>query len=329
MQKIECIQKEIDNAISIEEVESLRVFYLGKKGLVTQEFSSLKACKDIAEKKNLGAKLNHLRVQVLNAIESKKSALFQKAKQEKLSKEKIDITLPVRSSCYGKLHPISESLERAVEIFSNLGFESVSGDDIDDEFHVFDALNTPSHHPAREMQDSFYLSNGLMLRPHTSSVQVHVMKDSKPPFKIIAPGAVYRRDSDATHTPMFHQIEGLYIDTDVNMSHLKFCINYFIKEFFGKVNSRFRPSFFPFTEPSAEVDIQFSDGKWIEVLGCGMVHRNVLRNVGVDSSRYQGFAFGIGVERLTMLKQNVSDIRFLFENNLAWLGAYGLSAFSR
>ena len=325
MQKLEDILSNIGSVSSIAETESLRVFYLGKRGVITEQFSKLKDCKNIEEKKELGKKLNGLRNEILGAIENKKSILLKKQKELELSKEKVDITLPVRPIHYGKQHPITRSIDEAVDIFSNLGFEEVSGSEIDDEFHIFDALNTPSHHPARQMQDSFYLLNGLMLRPHTSSVQIHIMQDNKPPFKIIAPGKVYRRDLDATHTPMFHQIEGLYIDKEINMSHLKFCINRFVKEFFGEVESRFRPSFFPFTEPSAEVDIKFSDGSWIEILGCGMVHNNVLKSVGVDYDKYQGFAFGIGVERLTMLKYQITDLRLLFENNLPWLHKYGFS----
>ncbi|MBQ4875117.1 MAG: phenylalanine--tRNA ligase subunit alpha [Rickettsiaceae bacterium H1] len=328
MQKVEKILNNIESVSSIAELESLRVFYLGKKGVITGYFTDLKKCNSLEKKKELGKELNKLRDKVITAIEGKKKSLAKKQQEEKLKEETIDITLPVRPNSQGKKHPISQIIEEVVGIFSSLGFEKVSGNEIDDEFHIFDALNTPSHHPARQMQDSFYLTSGLMLRPHTSSVQIHTMQKGNPPFKIIAPGRVYRRDLDATHTPMFHQIEGLYIDKDIGMSHLKFCITYFIEKFFGKIESRFRPSFFPFTEPSAEVDIKDNNGNWVEILGCGIVHKNVLTSVELDCAKHQGFAFGIGIERLTMLKHNIADLRLLFENNINWLKAYGSSVFS-
>lgn len=315
----ETFTQRINGINSIDELNSLRVFYLGKNGFVTNQFSVLKGCNNFEKKKQLGCIINDLRCFITGEIDNKRNILLKRKKEEILNEEALDITLPVRPCSYGKKHPITEGINQAVQIFSKLGFEEVLGNEIDDEFHIFDALNTPSYHPARQMQDSFYLLNGLMLRPHTSSVQIHVMESRKPPFKIIAPGRVYRCDSDVTHTPMFHQIEGLYLDKNINMSHLKFCINYFIREFFGDIKSRFRPSFFPFTEPSAEVDIMCSDGSWVEVLGCGIVHRNVLQNMGIKAEEYQGFAFGIGIERLTMLKYKIQDLRLLFDNRIDWL----------
>lgn len=314
-------EKAIDNiksASSIEEIESLHTFYLGKKGLVTQQFAQIKNCSNPVEKKELGRELNCARAVIVSALEQQKQYLSAKQNKIKLQQESIDITLPIRPITHGKKHVISQTIDDVVSIFSDLGFSSVSGSDIDDEFHIFDALNTPKQHPARHTQDSLYLLNGLMLRPHTSSVQIHTMENNDPPFKIIAPGRVYRHDWDTTHTPMFHQIEGLYVDKQINMSHLKFCIEYFIKEFFGEIESRFRPSFFPFTEPSAEVDIKRSNAEWLEILGCGMVHQNVLSSVNIDHTKYQGFAFGIGIERLSMLRYGITDLRVLFENYLPY-----------
>ncbi len=248
-----------------------------------------------------------------------------------MQNEAIDITLPVRPEKIGKIHPLSKVLNEVKLIFAHMGFKAVDGPDIEDEFHVFDALNTPSHHPAREEQDTFYLKNKIndkrmVLRTHTSSVQIRTMEKTKNfPIKIVAPGRVYRNDFDATHTPMFHQIEGLYGDESVNMGQLKFTIHHFLNKFFGDkgLKIRFRNSFFPFTEPSAEVDISYKGSKWIEVLGCGMVHPNVFQNVGIDHTKYNGFAFGIGIERLAMLKYQISDLRSFYDNKISWLDHYG------
>ncbi len=323
MLQVEEIIQNIKSTNSLEELESLRVYYLGKKGLLKKQFSDLKNLSP-EEKKLLGKQLNDITTKLTDALSNHKTHLLALQDKKRLQSEAIDITLPTRPVQYGKKHIITNTIDESVKILSDIGFQLLSGPDIDDEFHIFDALNTPSHHPARQMQDSFYLLNGLMLRPHTSSVQIHAMKNSKPPFRIIAPGRVYRHDWDMTHTPMFHQIEGLFIDTNINMSHLKYCIEYFLQKFFGEVEFKFRPSFFPFTEPSAEVDIKHN-GQWIEVLGCGMVHKNVLQNVGIDHTKYQGFAFGMGVERLSMLKHNITDLRLLFENYIPWLEKYGIS----
>ena len=327
MPQVKKIISDIESTSSLEELDSLRIYYLGKKGTIKNKFSELKDC-SFEEKKVLGKELNAISNQVTQAIDHHKEKLMLLCKNKQLAKETLDITLPARPVHQGKKHVITNTIDEATKTFAELGFKAVSGPDVDDEFHIFDALNTPSHHPARQMQDSFYLTNGLMLRPHTSSVQIHTMKNGKPPFKIVAPGRVYRHDWDMTHTPMFHQIEGLLIDTDINMAHLKYCIEYFLKKFFGEVKSRFRPSFFPFTEPSAEVDIEYNNS-WMEILGCGMVHKNVLKNVGIDHTKYQGFAFGIGIERLAMLKHNITDLRLMFESYIPWLKSYGVSKTSQ
>jgi phenylalanyl-tRNA synthetase alpha chain len=256
---------------------------------------------------------------------------------KKLEKEKIDITLPERPFVQGKIHPVSQVIDEISSIFSEIGFSVEEGPDVENEYNNFTALNTPDNHPARDMHDTFYLDDTkeLLLRTHTSPVQIRTMLNDKPPFKIIAPGRTYRSDSDQTHTPMFHQVEGLHIDKNINMGHLKGCLNYFIKEFFevDKIKMRFRPSHFPFTEPSAEVDIgyEIKDGKivigegdkWLEVLGCGMVHPNVLKNVKVNPDEFQGYAFGIGIDRLAMLKYGINDLRAFFDCDYRWLNHFG------
>ena len=266
----------------------------------------------------------------INEIEGKKI-------NEKLENEKVDITLPERPFTRGKVHPVSQTIDEISSIFSEIGFSVEEGPDVENEYNNFTALNTPDNHPARDMHDTFYLDENkeVLLRTHTSPVQIRTMLKDKPPFKIIAPGRTYRSDSDQTHAPMFHQVEGLHIDTNINMGHLKGCLNYFIKEFFEveKIKMRFRPSHFPFTEPSAEVDIgyEIKDGKiiigegdkWLEILGCGMVHPNVLKNVKVDPSKYQGYAFGIGIDRLAMLKYGINDLRAFFDCDYRWLNHFG------
>ena len=308
----------------------------GKNGLITNQFKFI-ATKTENEKKSFAIKLNEIKI----ILQEKLNLVIKKIEIEeinkKLSKEKIDVTLPERSFKQGKIHPVSQVIDEISSIFSEIGFSVAEGPDVENEYNNFTALNTPQNHPARDMHDTFYLSEdkNLLLRTHTSPVQIRTMLKGKPPFKIIAPGRTYRCDSDQTHTPMFHQLEGLHIDKDINMGHLKGCLNYFIKEFFEvkKLKMRFRPSHFPFTEPSAEVDIGYDlkDGKivigegnkWLEILGCGMVHPNVLINSKVDPSKYQGFAFGIGIDRLAMLKYGIKDLRSFFESNYKWLNHYG------
>lgn len=344
MDNLEKIQedalKEIKSCSNLQDLDSVKVRYLGKKGLITSEMKKIGSI-DASLRKEFGSSINLLKQTINNLYDQKKLDFDRIKLQQKLESEKIDVTLPARSFKKGKKHLITKVIEESCEIFSKMGFISEQGPEIEDDFNNFTALNIPEDHPARQMQDTFYLNaknendKNFVLRTHTSSVQIRKMKDSKPPFKIIAPGRVYRSDYDMTHTPMFHQIEGLYIDKDINMGHLKGCLNEFLKEFFElkDVPLRFRPSFFPFTEPSAEVDIGClrKDGEvkiggnsdWLEILGCGMVHPNVLKNVGVDPDEFQGFAFGVGIERLAMLKYGAADLRSFFDNDIRWLNHYG------
>lgn len=322
---------EIENASSLQDLEKVRLSYLGKKGVIKAYFDNLKEIEDAGKKRNLGEVINVLRNKLDQLIMNKENALKAEEVNFKLQNEAVDITLPVRPEKMGKVHPLSKVINEVKLIFVHMGFKAVDGPDIEDEFHVFDALNTPSHHPAREEQDTFYLKNKIndkrmVLRTHTSSVQIRTMEKTKNfPIKIVAAGRVYRNDFDATHTPMFHQIEGLYVDESVNMGQLKFTIHHFLNKFFGDkgLKIRFRNSFFPFTEPSAEVDISYKGSKWIEVLGCGMVHPNVFQNVGIDHTKYNGFAFGIGIERLAMLKYQIGDLRSFYDNKISWLDHYG------
>lgn len=323
-----------------QQLEEIRVNYLGKKGLVTELFSNLKNL-SAEEKKSFGASINKVRDEVTKKIDDKKEAFETAELNEKLSGEKIDLSAPVRKDNRGLIHPISKVKREIEEIFASLGFEFAQGPEIEDDFHNFTALNMPADHPARQMQDTFYLQNSeLLLRTHTSNTQIRKMKNSQPPMKIAALGRVFRRDSDQTHTPMFHQVEGFVVDESANMGHLKWVLEQFLQTFFEvkNVELRFRPSFFPFTEPSAEVDINYSiengrikiggsknslGDRFMEILGCGMIHRNVLTNCGIDSEKYQGFAFGIGVERLAMLKYGITDLRMFFENDIRFLKHFG------
>ncbi|MGL9688187.1 MAG: phenylalanine--tRNA ligase subunit alpha [Wolbachia sp.] len=322
---------EIEGASSLQDLEKVRLSYLGKKGVIKIYFDDLKKIEDAEKKRDLGAVINVLRNKLVQLITNKETILKAKEINFKLQNEAVDITLPVRPEKIGKIHPLSKVINEVKLIFAHMGFKAVDGPDIEDEFHVFDALNTPSHHPTREEQDTFYLKNKIndkrmVLRTHTSSVQIRTMEKAKTfPIKIVAAGRVYRNDFDATHTPMFHQIEGLYVNENVNMGQLKFTIHHFLNKFFGDkgLKIRFRNSFFPFTEPSAEVDISYENSKWIEVLGCGMVHPNVFQNVGIDHTKYNGFAFGIGIERLTMLKYQIGDLRNFYDNKISWLNHYG------
>jgi len=318
-----------------QQLEEVRINFLGKKGLVTELFSQLKDV-PAEEKKSFGALINQVRDQVTKKIDFAKNIFEIAELNEKLQGEKIDLTAPVRKENRGLIHPINKVMQEIEEIFNDLGFEFAKGPEIEDDFHNFTALNMPADHPARQMQDTFYLENSdLLLRTHTSNTQIRKMLNSQPPLKVAALGRVFRRDSDQTHTPMFHQFEGFAVDENVNMGHLKWVLENFLERFFEVKNLelRFRPSFFPFTEPSAEVDINYSiengrikigkGDRFMEILGCGMIHPNVLINCKIDAEKYQGFAFGIGVERLAMLKYGITDLRLFFENDVRFLKHFG------
>ena len=340
LDKNDIIEK-ISKVSSLTELESLRVNYLGKKGLLTAEMKSLPTL-SIEEKKEKGQKLNIIKTFVENELLKKKDSIANLIINELVKKEKIDVTLPSRNYQSGKIHPISQSIYKIINIFSSMGFSVESGPDIESDFNNFTALNIPSHHPARDMQDTFYIEGSLgeeesVLRTHTSPVQVRAMLESKPPIRIIVPGRTYRSDSDSTHTPMFHQVEGLLIDSNSTMAHLKGWLIDFLKEFFEihDLQYRFRPSYFPFTEPSAEMDVAFAKknnvlkigqgDQWLEILGCGMVNPSVLQNCKIDSNKYQGFAFGMGIERLSMLKYGIIDMRGFFDSDFKWLNHYGFN----
>ncbi len=312
---------EADGAAALDQV---RVQYLGKKGELTQ---LLKGLKDVSpeERPQVGAQINVAKEDVAEAINARKSALESAALEAQLSAETIDVTLPGRGEQTGSLHPVTQTMERISEFFGRVGFTVAQGPEIEDDYHNFEALNIPGHHPARAMHDTFYFNANTLLRTHTSPVQVRVMEKTQPPISIICPGKVYRCDSDQTHTPMFHQVEGLFVDKQVSFADLKSVIEEFLRVFFERdLKVRFRPSYFPFTEPSAEVDIEWgtdSDGntKWLEVMGCGMVHPKVFEAAGIDSEQFSGYAFGMGVERLAMLRYGVNDLRMFFENDLRFL----------
>lgn len=313
-------------AEDIATLEQVRVDTLGKKGHVTELMKQLGGM-DIEAKKAFGALVNQCKDMLQSAISERKTLLEQQLLARTLASQAIDISLPARGAGVGNLHPITRVLERMEAIFTSMGFEMATGPEIEDDYHNFEALNFPPHHPARTMHDTFYFGDGRLLRTHTSPVQIRAMKDREPPIKIIAAGKVYRSDSDQTHSPMFHQVEGLYIAEGVSFADLKGMLTHFVRAFFERdFEMRFRPSYFPFTEPSAEVDIAWErDGKtsWLEVLGCGMVHPNVLKAGGIDPNKYSGFAFGLGVERFTMLRYGVNDLRAFFENDLRFLKQFG------
>ena len=322
--------------LNLSEINQIKSDLFGKNGLVSLQFKKIGTIPD-TERKKFASDLNVIKNELQDLINSKINELQNEEINKRLDKEKIDVTLPERSFVRGKIHPVSQTIDEISSIFSEIGFSVEEGPDVENEYNNFTALNTPDNHPARDMHDTFYLDNNkeILLRTHTSPVQVRTMLNGKPPFKIIAPGRTYRSDSDQTHSPMFHQVEGLHIDKEINMGHLKGCLNYFIKSFFeiDKIKMRFRPSHFPFTEPSAEVDIgyELKDGKivigegdkWLEILGCGMVHPNVLKNVNVNPDKYQGYAFGIGIDRLGMLKYGINDLRAFFETDYRWLNHFG------
>ena len=322
--------------LNLSEINEIKSNLFGKNGLISSQFKKIGSIAE-NERKKFASDLNNIKDELHNLIDYKINEIQNAEINEKLEKEKIDVSLPERSFVRGKIHPVSQTIDEISSIFSEIGFSVEEGPDVENEYNNFTALNTPDNHPARDMHDTFYLDEKKekLLRTHTSPVQIRTMLKDKPPFKIIAPGRTYRSDSDQTHAPMFHQVEGLHIDKNINMGHLKGCLNYFIKEFFevDKIKMRFRPSHFPFTEPSAEVDIGYKikDGKiiigegdkWLEILGCGMVHPNVLKNVKVDPIKFQGYAFGIGIDRLAMLKYGINDLRAFFDCDYRWLNHFG------
>jgi phenylalanyl-tRNA synthetase alpha chain len=328
----------ITAAKDLAALDEIRVQALGKKGRITEQMKTLGALAPEA-RKEFGAAINVLKDEVAAQIEIKQKALAGAEMQSRLERERIDVTLSPRPQPNGRVHPISQTIDEIITIFGSMGFTVAKGPDIESDQYNFEALNIPPDHPARDMQATFYLpqtgEHPTVLRTQTSPVQIRTMMKEKPPIRIIAPGKTYRCDYDMTHTPMFHQVEGLVIDESVNMGHLKGCLMDFLREFFGikDLPVRFRPSYFPFTEPSAEVDIGCSrkggeiklgnHGDWLEILGCGMVHPNVLKNCGLDPEKYQGFAFGMGIERIAMLKYGIPDLRTFFEADTRWLEHYG------
>lgn len=333
---------QIAASADLKALDEIRVSVLGKKGMITEKMKTLGSL-PLEEKIAAGKSLNLIKSAVEKAIDTKKQELETAELNRKLANERVDVTLPVRPEIQGRIHPVSKIYEEVVAIFGQMGFEVAEGPDIEDQFHNFNALNMPANHPARQMQDTFYIANpdsadfddSFVVRTHTSGMQIRTMESKKPPIRIIAPGRTYRSDYDATHTPMFHQVEGLVIDKTTTMAHLKGCLYDFVKAFFeiDDIKVRYRPSYFPFTEPSAEMDIGCRKGKgelkigegddWLEILGCGMVHPNVLRAGGIDPDEYQGFAFGVGIDRLAMLKYGIPDLRTFFESDLRWLKHYG------
>ena len=319
----------VENAKTLAELDAVRVGVVGKNGSLTammKEMGSL----SIEEKKVFGAAINAVKTEVMKAIEDKKTALEDAELNQKLQAESIDVTLPGRPQNVGRIHPITQATEEALTIFAQMGFDLAEGPDIEDDWHNFEALNLPKEHPARQMQATFFFDNKNMLRTQTSGVQIRTMENQKPPIKIVCPGRTYRRDYDATHTPMFHQIEGLVIDEKTNLANLRAVLMEFFKLFFetDDVSFRFRTSYFPFTEPSYEMDLggvmaRNINKEWLEMGGCGIVDPRVLKNCGIDPDKYQGFAFGIGLDRLAMMKYGIKDLRPMFEADMKWIKHYG------
>jgi len=315
---------EVEKAQDLQALDQLRVDFLGKKGALTQLLKGLGKL-PAEERPAAGQQINEAKEQVRQAIVARKNGLESAALEARLAAESVDVTLPGRAQDLGGLHPITRTLQRIESFFAKAGYTVEQGPEIEDDYHNFEALNIPAHHPARAMHDTFYFNPGILLRTHTSPVQIRTMERGKPPFRMICPGRVYRCDSDQTHTPMFHQVEGLLVEENVSFADLKSTIEEFLRVFFERdLAVRFRPSYFPFTEPSAEVDIEWgrdSAGniKWLEIMGCGMVHPRVFQYCGVDPERYSGFAFGLGVERMAMLRYGVNDLRMFFDNDLRFL----------
>ncbi|WP_284443302.1 phenylalanine--tRNA ligase subunit alpha [Buchnera aphidicola] len=318
----ETVKIDIKNSKKIEELDEIRIKYLGKKGVFISYMKHLKNL-PFEEKKKYSIFINEKKQEIISKINQKKQKLITLILEKRIRKETIDVSLPGRRTERGCLHPITQTINYIKNFFLTLGFQSINGPEIEDEHHNFDALNIPQDHPARDSHDTFWFDNTRLLRTQTSNMQIRIMKKEKPPIRFIFPGKVYRNDYDVTHTPMFHQIEGLIVDKNINFSHLKWIIYKFLYNFFGdKVSIKFRPSYFPFTVLSAEVDIINCHGKPLEILGCGMVHPNVLKNVDIDSKIYSACAFGIGVERITMLRYGISDIRSFFENDIRFLNQF-------
>ncbi len=339
MQKLqEDTINQIRLAPNLEALEAIRVQIFGKQGIITEQMKSLSTLSP-QDRKTAGAQINIVKTQILEVLEKAKKDFEEKELHTRLLGETIDATLPGRQARQGKIHPISHTISQIYQIFGSMGFKLAQGPDIEDDFHNFTALNIGPMHPARQEQDTFYLNQEKLLRTQTSGVQIRTMMTQKPPLRVFMPGRTFRSDSDQTHTPMFHQVEGLVIEENIHMGHLKGCLLDFLKKFFDApdLKLRFRPSYFPFTEPSAEVDIRCdrSDGKlkigqgndWLEILGCGMVHPKVLENCNIDPTTHQGFAFGMGIERLAMLKYSVPDLRMFYESDIKWLDHYGFSPF--
>ncbi len=327
---VEEIRGAVANSDSLGSLEQLRVEFLGKRGRLTQQLKRIGTL-PMAQRPDFGLAVNAAKLQAEELINARRAVLTDQSIIRRLKAENIDVTLSGRGNRPGGLHPLTRTLERLGEIFQKMGFDTADGPEIEDDFHNFEALNIPPNHPARAMHDTFYVGESALLRTHTSPVQIRYMRKHAPPIRVIAPGRVYRCDSDQTHTPMFHQIEGLAVDRDISFADLKGVLTSFLRAFFEtELNIRLRPSYFPFTEPSAEVDIScvFCEGSgcrvckqsgWLEVLGCGMVHPRVYEHVGIDAEQYTGYAFGLGVERLTMLRYGVDDLRLFFENDLSFL----------
>jgi len=318
-QLIDQAKKDFASCLKLAELDHIKSKFLGKTGPITEAMKSL-ASLSPEEKPKKGAEINQVKKQIEALLEDRKQEISNLELNEKLEKEKIDVTLPSRPKTKGSLHPVMNTIDEISTIFHGIGFDVADGPEIEDDFHNFTALNIPESHPARAMHDTFYVNKEYVLRTHTSPVQIRYMENNTPPIQIISPGRVYRVDSDATHSPMFHQVEGLVINEDVNFANLKGVVQSFLQSFFEDENLtiRFRPSYFPFTEPSAEIDMSWNDG-WLEIGGCGMVHPNVLKHVNIDPEMYQGFAFGLGVERLTMLKYGINDLRHFFNHDLRFL----------
>jgi phenylalanyl-tRNA synthetase alpha chain len=309
----------IDSAADLQALDAVRVKYLGKKGALTERLKGLSAL-SAEERPAAGQAINEAKKTLVERINARRAALESEALDRKLAADAVDVTLPGRGASVGGRHPVMRTMDRMQQIFRNAGFGVRTGPEIEDDFHNFTALNIPDDHPARAMHDTFYFPGGHLLRTHTSPVQIRSMVSEGVPLRIIAPGRVYRCDSDQTHTPMFHQVEGLVVDRGISFANLKSILHEFVNAFFEReMELRFRPSYFPFTEPSAEVDLLWGEDKWLEILGCGVVHPNVLESAGVDPEIYTGYAFGMGVERLAMLRYGVTDLRTFFENDLRFL----------
>lgn len=318
-QLLEQAETAVDSARDLAQLDRVRVEFLGRKGAFTVRLRELGALSP-EERPAAGQAINEAKQALVRSIETRRAALDAARIEAELAAQTIDVTLPGRGQPSGQLHPVTRTLRRMVEILRQAGFDVRTGPEVEDDFHNFTALNIPENHPARAMHDTFYLESGLLLRTHTSPVQIRAMLEQGAPIRIIVPGRVFRCDSDTTHTPMFTQIEGLAVDRDISFANLKSLLYEFVSNFFERdAKLRFRPSYFPFTEPSAEVDVQSESGDWLEILGCGMVHPNVLGNAGIDPARYSGYAFGMGVERLAMLRYGVSDMRSFFENDTRFL----------